>query len=341
MSHRPPHATRSRQNPRTLLAIAILLILGQLTVIPRAAGSSPDVVVVMAAGDIACGQLTSPDTKCGHAATAALVRKADPDAVLTIGDTQYECGDLEDFLNYFDPTWGTFKDKIFPVIGNHEYREGEAREDCPGSPPGAPGYWTYFGDAASPLEPGCRVDCSGYYSFDLGTWHIVALNSNCSKVPCIPGSEQEQWLRADLADHPAKCVLAYFHHPRFSSGRRGDTERVQPLWEALYEAGVDVVLTGHEHNYERFGRLGIEGEPDEKYGIREFIVGTGGRGHTSFRTDQRRPASEASDDTTYGVLRLELRPGKYSWQFVPVPAGEKSDAPFTDEGSDRCHGAPE
>src|SRR4029079_18194995 len=186
----------------------------------------------------------------------------DPDAVLLLGDNQYECGEPRDYEAFFDQSWGDLKPRLHPVVGHHEYGVDEEPNDpCYGLAKGAPGYWAYFGDAATPLEPGCRLDCAGYYSFDLGAWHLIALNAVCNRVGgCEAGSPQEQWLRADLAAHPSPCTLAYLHNPRFSSGQDGDDRDMQPLWEALAEAGADVVVAAHEHHYERFTPLDPAGQ---------------------------------------------------------------------------------
>lgn len=190
---------------------------------------------------------------------------------------------------------------------------------------GAFGYFDYFGDAAG--DPS-----KGYYSYDLGLWHIIALNSNCSKVGgCGPGSPQEQWLRADLTAHPATCTLAYWHHPRFSSGHHGSEVVFEAFWQALYEHDADVVLAGHDHVYERFAPQKPNSEPDPVRGLRQFVVGTGGDRLRKFAG----PAianSEVRNDNTFGVLKLTLYPASYGWQFIPV-AGRN----FTDSGTARCH----
>jgi hypothetical protein len=287
-------------------------------------------VVVVAAGDIACGN-TSVGAKCKQGATSDLVLAQNPAAVLTLGDTQYECGETADFSAHFDPTWGRFKSIIRPSIGNHEYA---INSNCPKAVAGAPGYWTYFGDATTPLQPGCRTDCHGYYSFDVGTWHIVVLNSNCSQAGgCGVGSAQEKWLRADLAAHPTTCSLAYMHHPRFSSGQIGSFTSMQPLWQAFYDNGGDLVLTGHDHDYERFAPQSPGGQLDMTFGIREFVVGTGGRNTSSLGTIKAN--SEVRNTTTFGILKLVLRPTGYDWQFLPIVGSS-----FTDSGSTDCHGIP-
>lgn len=274
---------------------------------PAPTASPADAVVVVAAGDIATCDAS------GDEATAALVTARPNATVLTLGDNAYDDGSAQEFNQCYQPTWGAFKDRTRPAAGNHDYGTS-----------GAAGYFGYFGPAA-----GGRGE--GYYSYDLGAWHVVALNSNCSDVRCFAGSEQEQWLRADLAANNRPCTLAYWHHPRFSSGERhGSSATVAALWQALYDAGADVVLAGHEHNYERLGPLNPSGDVDPDRGVRSFVVGTGGKSHYPFR----RPiaGSEVRNDDTYGVLQLTLRAGSFDWEFVPQAGGS-----FTDSGSAPCH----
>ena len=269
-----------------------------------------DPVVVAAAGDIAECQ------NQGDEETAALLTTIDPTTVLALGDLAYEQGTAKQFRECYDPSWGRFKDQTKPTPGNHEYATG-----------GAKGYFGYFGEAAG--EPG-----EGYYSFDLGEWHLVSLNSNiCDEANrCDSSSPQVRWLEADLAANADKrCTLAYMHHPRFSSGvEHGNTTTVKPLWEVLYKAGVDVVLSAHEHNYERFAPQDPDGETDPKRGIREFVVGTGGK--SNYPIEAPIANSEVHNDDTYGVLKLTLHSEWYEWRFVPVE-GEI----FTDFGSASCH----
>jgi LysM repeat protein len=234
--------------------------------------------------------------------------------ILSIGDNAYVQGTLQEFNDCYGPTWGRHKDRVYPVPGNHEYLTG-----------GAEGYFTYFGDRATPLEPGCRKECKGYYSFDLGAWHIVALNS---EIDNNPGSEQDLWLRADLAAHPNVCTLAYWHKPRFSSGRHG-TGASAPLFQAVYDYGVDVVLSGHDHDYERFAPQSPQGVLEYERGVRQFVVGTGGDSLRGWDTNE--PNSEVKDADTWGVLKLTLNPTSYDWEFIPI-AGQT----FTDKGSANC-----
>ena len=271
--------------------------------------------VVMAAGDIACkpGASVTPTT-CHHRQTSELLL-GEPELtqVLTIGDNQYEDGLLTEFLGdgAYDGTWGRLKAITRPTPGNHEYHT-----------PGAPGYFDYFGAAAG--EAG-----KGYYSFDLGSWHLVALNSEITSAAAL---EQERWLRADLATMRQPCILAYWHTPLFSSGNHGGTSRVRPLWDALYEANADVVLNAHDHDYERFAAQDPSGQADAN-GIMQFIVGTGGGSLTPFTTIERN--SEARNASTFGVIKLTLHPSSFGWQFVPEVAGT-----FSDSGSAACHDSP-
>ncbi len=237
-------------------------------------------VQVAAAGDIASCSST------GDEATAALLDGLGGQ-VLTLGDNVYENGTLAEFNNCYDPTWGRAKARTHPAAGNHEYQTGNPA-----------GYFSYFGSAAG--DPAL-----GYYSYDYGTWHIVVLNSNCSNVSCAVGSAQEQWLRADLAANDAQCTLATWHHPRFSSGNsHGNNTPVAPLFQALYDYNAEIVLNGHEHNYERFAPQTPSAVADPLRGVREFVVGTGGRSHYGFTTPQ--PNSQVRNGDTYGVLQLQL-----------------------------------
>lgn len=267
--------------------------------------------VLIAAGDIAgCGHL-------GDTATAAVVSSEIGATIAVLGDAVYNEGSVSQFANCYTPTWGRFKWRTRPAVGNHEYRT-----------PGAAGYFNYFGVRAGPRG-------KGWYSYDLGEWHVVVLNSNCDEVDCGPGSEQEQWLRADLAAHANKCTLAYWHHPRFSSDdRHGDWQSVSPFWNALHEFGADLVLNGHAHVYERFAPQNPQGDADPDFGIRQFIVGTGGNGFYGFRNVK--PNSEVRHARTLGALKLTLHPDSYDWSFLPQ-AGKT----FADAGTTACHDRPD
>jgi uncharacterized protein YjdB len=271
-----------------------------VTSAPPSGGS----VVLLAAGDI------STCSNSGDEATAKLLDAVPTATVVTLGDNAYEDGTASQFTNCYHPTWGRHKARTRPSPGNHDYHTS-----------GASAYYNYFGSVAGPSG-------RGYYSYTLGAWHIISLNS---EISVSAGSVQEQWLRADLAANPRRCVLAYWHGPRFSSSsNHGSSTRTQPLWQALYDAGADVVLSAHDHDYERFAPQTPTGVRDDAKGIRAFVVGTGGRSHYSLGT--RLPNSQVFNGTTYGVLKLTLGDSSYSWQFLPV-VGQS----FTDSGTGSCH----
>ena len=261
-------------------------------------------VVFVGAGDI---------SDCGNdndEATAKLL-DAIPGTVFTLGDNVYSSGSDTQYAQCFDPTWGRHKARTKPSPGNHDYNTS-----------GATGYYNYWGALAGPAG-------RGYYSFDLGSWHIVSLNS---EVSMSAGGAEETWLRADLAATAQQCILAYWHKPRFSSGtNHGSLSSAQPLWQALYDFHADLILNGHEHNYERFAPQTPTGAADPTNGIREIVSGTGGESHYN---DEGTPLanSEVFNGTTFGVLKLTLGTGSYTWEFVPV-AGQT----FTDSGSGTCH----
>jgi calcineurin-like phosphoesterase family protein/PASTA domain-containing protein/Big-like domain-containing protein len=269
--------------------------------------------ILLAAGDIA-----GCDSQ-GDEATAAIL-DGYPDATVAIpGDLAYPDGSAANFANCYEPSWGRHKARTSPTPGNHEYHT-----------PGATPYFDYFGAAAGDRG-------KGWYSYELGDWRVIALNSNCAVVACGPGSEQEQWLRAVLAASEAQCTLAYWHHPLFTSGSHAgesDLELVRPFWRALYDYGAELVLVGHDHDYERFAPQRPDGARDDSFGIRQFVVGTGGHSLRTFKTTH--PNSEVRDSSAFGVLRLILRSGGYDWQFLPE-AGKT----FTDSGSTSCHAAPD
>ena len=271
------------------------------------AAKAPDPVFV-GAGDIA-----SCDDLAGAEATAKLIDKI-PGTVFAVGDLAYPDGSDEQFAKCYGPTWGRFKERTRPAPGNHEYHSG------------ASGYSRYFGEQAG--EPNKE-----YYSFDLGSWHIIALNSECKQVGgCDASSPQGKWLQQDLAQHPAKCALAYFHKPLFSSGAaHGNDPDMKPLWDALYAANADVVINGHDHDYERFAPQDPAGKVDWQRGIREFVVGTGGKNsHRSF--GKTKPNSEIRQADTFGVLKLTLHASSYDWEFVP-----ETGKTFRDSGTGSCH----
>jgi hypothetical protein len=282
-------------------ALAVVAIVSLYVVRPAQAAS----VVMVGAGDIAHCSTTTDE------ATAKLLDGISG-TVFTLGDNAYNSGTSAEFANCYNPTWGRHKARTKPAVGNHEYLTS-----------GASGYFNYFGAAAGDPK-------KGYYSYDRGDWHVIVLNSNCSQVPCAAGSAQDTWLRADLANHPNKCTLAYFHAPLYSSGQHGNSTSVRPFWEALYKANADVVLSGHDHDYERFAPQNPYGAFDSARGIREFVVGTGGTYLRPFGTIKANSVSRNA--TTHGVLKLTLNSGGYAWKFVPV-AGKT----FTDSGTASCH----
>jgi hypothetical protein len=268
--------------------------------------------ILVGAGDIAsCKQPK------GAEATAKLIEQI-PGTVFAAGDLAYERGTPEEFEKCYGPTWGRFKDRTKPAPGNHEY-DGSL----------AVGYFQYWGTQAGPPE-------KGYYSYDLGAWHVIVLNTNCgSRVlgGCGQGSPQEQWLHQDLAEHANACILAYGHHALFSSGvfkRHAIHPELRPFWQDLYSAHADLVLAGHEHSYERFAPQDPEGNADAKRGIREIVVGTGGRSHDPLGFPIAN--SEVRDSETYGVLKLTLSRGAYQWEFIP-----EEGKPFRDTGQGVCH----
>jgi hypothetical protein len=249
-------------------------------------------------------------------------------AVLPLGDDQYNHGALSAFNTVYDPTWGRYKANTYPASGNHEYDTS-----------GAAGYYTYFGSAASPQDTNCTANCKGYYSYDLGTWHIIVLNSECDQVGgCNAGSPQEQWLKADLAAHANQCTLAYWHRPLFTSGVSfGDNladSAMHDFWEDLYDAHADLVLNAHAHIYERFAPQDPSGNADPTNGITEIVAGTGGGDHGSV-TEIAANNSVVRDNTTFGVLKLTLHPTSFDWRFLPETAS--GNGTFTDAGSQACH----
>jgi len=277
--------------------------------------------VIAAAGDIACDPAdpnfaggTGTAAACHMRATADLLTAINPTAVLGLGDNQYGNAERAAFEASYGPSWGRLKERTRPVPGNHEYDAD-----------GAKGYFEYFGAAAG--DP-----AKGYYSFNLGSWHLVALNSNCRAVGgCHKGSPQERWLRADLQANKRLCTLAYWHHPRWSSGsEHGSDPTYAGFWQALYEAGAELVLSGHEHDYERFGRQTPDGEIDTRSGIRQFVVGTGGASVRRIGAVQPNSVTRSSD--TFGVLMLQLHPTDFDWTFVPE-AGKT----YHDQGTGQCH----
>jgi hypothetical protein len=266
--------------------------------------------VVVAAGDIVdCKNLA------GSEATAKLIDDI-PGTVLALGDLAYPDGSESNFKCY-EKTWGRHKARTRPAPGNHEHHAKDAAA-----------YFKYFGEAAG--SPG-----HSYYSFDLGAWHVISLDSECAKIGgCQEGSAEEVWLRQDLQRNASSCVLAFWHVPRFSSGAmHGNSPEMKPFWDDLYAAGADVILGGHDHDYERFAPQTPDGAADPEHGIREFVVGTGGKNQRGFRSPSAN--SEVRSNTTFGVLKLTLRSHDYEWKFISVAGGQ-----FSDAGNGTCHARP-
>ena len=269
-------------------------------------------LTVYAAGDIAdCKK--APPAESMAAKTAALITAGlaqdNKALVLTLGDNTYPVGRPEEFINCYDATWGKFKTKTLPSPGNHDY-----------GMPLALGYYNYFDELAGP-------DRRGYYSKTAGNWLILSLNSNLGEIPM---QEQLSWLKEQLKDNKRLCTLAYWHHPVFSSGGHRSNEVMQEAWKMLVTAKADIVLASHDHDYERFVPLNAEGERDDKNGIRSFVVGTGGASLTPMFF--AKSTTEIRDNTTHGVLKLNLHAKSYDWEFLPVEGQS-----FTDKGQGNCH----
>jgi hypothetical protein len=286
--------------------------------------------VIAAAGDIACdpgsGSFNSGNgtsSACRQKYTSDLLVNRGLAGVLALGDVQYEDATLSKFQSSYDLSWGRVKSITHPAVGNHEYATY-----------GAAGYFDYFNGVG--VQTGVAGDRlgRGYYSFDIGSWHLISLNSNCNDVylGCGPGSPQEKWLRSDLASHPAACTLAFMHHPVFTSGAHAPgVTTLRPLYQALYDHGADLLLVGHDHNYERFAPQTTDGVLDRSRGVREFVVGTGGK--VLYAQGTPLPNSEVRNNTSFGVLELTLHPTSYEWRFVPA-----AGSTFTDSGSEACRG---
>jgi hypothetical protein len=293
-----------------VLVVGTGLALGEI--LGGGSGSSRGkTAVLVAAGDIA---------ECDHQGdeeTARIVAAYPNATVATLGDNAYQDGTLQDFEKCYGPSWGQFKERTRPATGNHDHSTKNAQ-----------GYAEYFGSIGGPYD-------KYYYSYDIDSWHVVVLNSDCWRVGgCAIEDPQAEWLREDLEQHPSICTLAYWHRPPFSSGRYGEpseTARVRPLWRVLNEEGVDILLTGHEHSYERFQPMDSEGRPDEQGGVSLFVVGTGGGNLRPFENPPL-SATVTRQDNTWGVLKLELDTDGYGWTFLPVPGSSYSDA-----GTGRCH----
>jgi hypothetical protein len=332
---------------RTLVLLLAVIVATALLALTNLPGRSAQAQVapipkatLVGAGDIASCSYNR-DYKTAIVVNNAIANASAPVTIFTLGDNAYPDGSEAQFRDCYDPTWGgshlgqrtdltssLYNPQMWnltrlPVVGNHEYRT-----------PGASAYFDYFGARASDRS-------KGYYSYDVGSWHVVVLNSNCDQVGgCGWFSAQGRWLRADLASNPASCTVASFHHPLYTSSV-ADTTTVRPFWDMLYGAGADVILSGHAHYYERFAPLRPNGTLDKTYGIREFIAGTGGQSPDSPmrlpRADYSKKDSEKSPGVTaYGILKLDLYESSYAWEFLPIE-GET----FTDSGSGQCHGKPQ
>jgi len=290
------------------MALAVLVACGVAALAAGPGIGQTATVTLVGAGDIAgCSE------KGASSATARLLGNI-PGTVFTLGDNVQGQGDASEFKNCYDPTWGKYKQRTKPSVGNHDYYTA-----------GAKPYYDYFGARA-----GARG--KGYYSYNRGSWHIVALNSNCEKVGgCGRLSPQGRWLRNDLANNTnRKCTLAYFHHPLYASGTSSNAPEVKPFWNILYNRGAEVILAGHAHRYERYAKI-TPGGARSANGIRQFIVGTGGEPGGDFDGPYH-PDMQRFKRNTPGVLKLSLRAGSYAWKFVPI-AGKT----FTDSGTTSCH----
>ncbi len=290
--------------------------LGALLLLATApfAGAADDVYTVYAAGDIA--RCKHPDPRwSGAAATADLVEpllRADPrSAVLSLGDHTYPRGAAAEFANCYAPTWGRFRDRTWPTPGNHEY-----------ATPGAKPYFAYFGERAG----------RGYYSLRLGSWQVISLDSNLKGAA---HAAQIAWLRDELKKEPTRCTLAFWHHPLYSSGGHPPPGRMRDAFQLLHAAGAELVLSGHDHDYERFAPQDADGRLDAARGVRQFVVGTGGAYATPFIFFQ--PNSEAREANMDGVLELRLLDGAYAWRFLPAHPGRVPAGAVPDRGRGACH----
>jgi hypothetical protein len=327
---------RHARRRRTRLIVALILAAVLVVVVLLTRGTAgPATIRVAAVGDMACDP-EDPDfgattraqgDHCRQLAVSDLAVAMNPAVLLGLGDFQYELPTSEAYRTVYQPSFGRLRDRTVPVYGNQEYKVQDANT-----------FTAYFGDRVE--------DPRGYWSQDLGRWHLVVLNSNCAAVAggCATGSPQQAWLAGDLADNDRRCVIAAWHHPRWSTGIGGSDDRTGDLFRTLYDHEVELVLSGHEADYERFGPLNAEGEPDAQ-GVRQFVVGTGGQAH--YRPDAgdsrnergepavRRtgPASEYVDYDHHGVLELELGPDSWRWSFHPL----EGETPTEDEGSASCH----
>lgn len=282
--------------------------------------------IIAAVGDIACSPEKRVGSSCRQQYTAELITaRPNIDAVLVLGDIQYYCGSLWAFQNSYDKSWGAFKHKTKPAVGNHEYITDGA-PDCTSANEGGAGYFDYFGSAA-----GTRG--MGWYSWQLGDWKMIALNSQCGEAGgCSVSSEQYRWLESELSNSTAVCTLAYFHHPLFSQDTSGgrSSPSVKPFWELLYKYGADVVFVGHSHNYQAYPRLDPDGNPDDR-GVLQIVSGAGGSNHTGMDPNIT-PKPFASDNTTFGIVRMTLHPTSFTWEFINDPGSGS----YTHSASESC-----
>jgi Calcineurin-like phosphoesterase len=326
---------------RSLVAVMLVVgLVGGLALVAAMTGADDDqqrsrTYLIAAAGDIACaaddpafngGQ--GEEDVCAQERTAELLHQNDYDAVLALGDLQYSKATLKEFRGGYDKSWGSVKGITYPVPGNHESRTEESS-----------GYFDYFNGVGKD-EGRAGERGKGYYSFDLGEWHLVALNSNCGDAGveggCSAKSPQVEWLAKDLEENPAKCTLAFWHSPRFSSSSHD--RPLEAFWDVLYEHRVDVVLNGHTHSYERFKPSDPNGRVDTERGIRQFIVGTGGRSFTDEEPDFLDNSTGVHNRDVFGILEMKLFPTGYEWRFIPEErAAENKGQVFSDEGSADCH----
>jgi acid phosphatase type 7 len=329
----------SGRTARTVVGLVVVVLATAMTTAPELGPAPRAGVVIGAAGDIACESDPSSDpAECRYDDTADLIDGTGLTKVLLLGDNQYETGSLGAYQTYFDPTWGRVLRRLAPAPGNHEHAQ-----DATSVPRG---YFRYFGRRVR------GPDGLGYYSFDVPAscvpgedavcWHVVSLDSmlcfapggcDAPADPADPGNGERMytWLAADLAAHPNAdypCTIAYWHHPRFSfSTGSGATAVVGPLWDLLYDARADLVLNGHSHNYQRWKPQDPSGRLDRDGGIREFVVGTGGRSHYALPTGDAPANLAAAQDDAFGILRLTLLASGYRWAWASA-AGQPS---FTDE----------
>ncbi len=273
-------------------------------------------IVIAAAGDIACND-ERKEGECYQDKTAKLIVDKNPDIVLALGDLQYDSGLYNDFLTYYDKTWGIFKNKTKPVPGNHDYGTQKAK-----------GYFDYFNGMGSDSGQAGERD-KGYYSFTKGNWKLLALNSNCWAMGgCDDSSAQYAFVKKELDKTKETCTIAYWHHPVFSSGPHGNDANMRAIWRLLYEKNVEIVLNGHDHLYERFEKQNPSGDIEKEKGIQEFIVGTGGRNLYALKAKQQN--SVFSDSEHYGVLFLSFHERSYDWQFITI------DNTVVDSGTEKC-----